>query len=237
VLVSGVDSATPGAPIIAFVTKDVAWAGEVLIPIGTEVHGRALTDRTRDRILSQNRWVVVWQNGEELVVSGMAMAREYDPTRNSWGSQDCTPGLAGHIITSTSLDEIKLFLATALSGFAMGLQQQTTTTLGIEHIPANARNAALAGTSQVLNTYAQQVLEVIKRDGLYVHVPGGAQFYLYVDEPLDLLKKRIAGSRILPPSQPTTNPLVAAGTNSPVAPPTAFPRLPAPSAPGTPISR
>ena len=105
-------------------------------------------------------------------------------------------GLAGAIIRSESLDEIKLFLATALSGFSMGLQQQSTTTMGIEHTPANARNAALTGTTQVLNQYSQEVLQAIKKDGIYVMVPPGKEFYVLVESPIDRAKARIADEPI-----------------------------------------
>jgi hypothetical protein len=50
------------------------------------------------------------------------------------------------------------------------------------------KNAALAGTSAVLNQYAQQILDSIKRDGFYVRVPAGKQFYLYVTQTIDLDK-------------------------------------------------
>jgi hypothetical protein len=48
------------------------------------------------------------------------------------------------------------------------------------------KNAALAGSSAVLNQYAQQILDSIKRDGFYVRVPAGKQFYLYVTQTIDL---------------------------------------------------
>jgi hypothetical protein len=131
------------------------------------------------------------------------MQRDFDAVNRSWGPEDCTPGFAGKIIRSSSLDEIKLFLATTLSGIAAGMQQQTTTTFGFQQLPNTARNVGLNATSQTLNSYAQQVLEAIKRDGLYVHVPAG-QFYVYLHEPLDRLKARVAGGRILPESKTET---------------------------------
>ena len=53
---------------------------------------------------------------------------------------------------------------------------------------AKPQNAALQGTSAVLNQYAQQILDSIKRDGFYVRVPAGKQFYLYVTQTIDLDK-------------------------------------------------
>ena len=52
------------------------------------------------------------------------------------------------------------------------------------------QNAALQGTSAVLNQYAQQIADSIKRDGFYVRVPAGKQFYLYVMQTIDLKKAK-----------------------------------------------
>ena len=38
----------------------------------------------------------------------------------------------------------------------------------------------------MLTQYAQQILDSIKRDGFYVRVPAGKQFYLYVNQTIDL---------------------------------------------------
>jgi|CZKV01.1.fsa_nt_gi hypothetical protein len=192
VLVNAVDSAIPDAPIIGLVTEDLWHAGELVVPKGTEIHGRAQADRVRDRILSQPAWTLVWQSGEELTVSGKALNREVNPDGTGWSLTDGSVGLAGAITRSQSLEEIKLFLATALSGFAMGLQQQNTTVMGIEHTPANARNAAITGTSQVLNQYSQEVLQAIKKDGIYVMVPPGKSFYVLVEGPIDRAQVHVA---------------------------------------------
>jgi len=37
----------------------------------------------------------------------------------------------------------------------------------------------------VLNLYAQQIQAAIERDGVYVRVPTGKQFYLYVTQTVD----------------------------------------------------
>ena len=197
-LVNAVDSAMPDAPIIGVVTEDLWHAGELVVPKGTEIHGRAVTERIRDRILSQTAWTLIWQSGEELAVTGRTLNREPERDGSGWSLTDGSVGLAGSIIRSESLDEIKLFLATALSGFATGLQQQNTSVLGIEHTPANARNAALTGTSQVLNQYSQEVLQAIKKDGIYVMVPPGKSFYVLVEGPIDCSKAHLADGPLPP---------------------------------------
>jgi len=62
-------------------------------------------------------------------------------------------------------------------------------------ISATGRNVALTGASQVLNTYAQQNLDAIKKDSVYVRVPAGKQFYLYVTQTIDLSKAKIGNLR------------------------------------------
>ena len=205
VLINAVDSAIPDAPIIGVVTEDLWHAGELVVPKGTEIHGRAQTDRIRDRILSQPVWTLVWQSGEELTVPGKALNREVNPDGTGWSLTDGSVGLAGAIIRSQSLDEIKLFLATALSGFAMGLQEQNTTVMGLEHTPANARNAAITGTSQVLNQYSQEVLQAIKKDGIYVMVPPGKSFYVLVEGPIDRAQAHV-GDASTDKNKSATNP-------------------------------
>jgi len=50
--------------------------------------------------------------------------------------------------------------------------------------------------ASVLNAYAQQILDTIERDGFYVRVPAGKQFYLYVTETIDKSKAVIGGTRL-----------------------------------------
>src|SRR5207244_1131616 len=61
-----VDSASIQTPIIGLITEDIYHAGKLVIPAGTEVHGNAQTDRSRERIASSGGWTLVWQTGEEL---------------------------------------------------------------------------------------------------------------------------------------------------------------------------
>jgi hypothetical protein len=58
------------------------------------------------------------------------------------------------------------------------------------------QNAALQGTSAVLNQYAQQIADSIKRDGFYVRVPAGKQFYLYVTQTIDLERAKRGSSQL-----------------------------------------
>jgi hypothetical protein len=183
------------------VTEDVWHNGELIIPAGTEVHGRASLDRSRERIAVSGKWVLVWRdgspmNGTELVLNGIALDRQRDDVTGEFGLRDGSAGLLGTLLKTDDWAEIKLFAATFLSGMASGLQELQTqqTLVGFSQVPeATGRNAALLGTSDVLNAYARQIQEAIERDGFYVRVPTGKQFYIYVTETIDLAKAARGG--------------------------------------------
>ncbi len=180
-------------PVIGLVTESVWHEGELVIPVGAEVHGRASPDRARERLAAEGTWTIVWRtpgqdNGTELRVQGLALDRERDPVTGQWGLHDGSAGLRGEVLRSNDWHAVQLFAATFLSSATLALQQTRTTTgaLGESVTPAaTARNAALAGSSAVLREYANQIRESIERDGLYVRVPAGKPFYLYVTQTIE----------------------------------------------------
>ena len=186
-LVVTVDSSSIDTPIIGLVTGDVWHQGRRIIPAGTEVHGRARVDRTRERIAAQGQWTFVWQTGEELSLSGLALDREQDSEGGAWGITDGSAGLRGQLLKSDDLAEVKLFAATFLSGAASGLSDRESTAFG-NQLAGTVKNAQIAGMQQVLNGYAKQIYESIQRDGFFVRVPAGKQFYVYVTQTIDKAK-------------------------------------------------
>ena len=194
-------------PVIGLVTEDVWHDGHLVVPAGAEVHGRAALDRARERLAAQGAWRIVWRtpgtdNGTELAVEGLALDRDYDAATGRWGEQDGSAGLRGAILKTDDERELKLFAATFLSGATAALQTTRTTAglLGEVASPAaTARNATLAGTGAVLRDYAQQLREAVARDGLYVRVPSGQPFYLYVTETLDRRHARRGPNSAPPP--------------------------------------
>ncbi|MDP1581236.1 MAG: TrbI/VirB10 family protein [Candidatus Didemnitutus sp.] len=188
-------------PVLALVTEDVWHHGRLVIPAGSEVHGRASTDRARERLAAEGTWTIVWRggpdNGRELTVRGLALDRERDPVTGVWGAHDGSAGLRGTIVRTDDWREVQLFAATFLSAATAALQETRGVTglLGETNLPAvTARNATLAGSGAVLRDYAQQIRESIDRDGFYVRVPAGKAFYLYLTETLDLGRSRPAAA-------------------------------------------
>jgi hypothetical protein len=204
-LIVTVDSAAIRTPIIGLITEDVYHGGRLIIPAGTEVHGTAQTDRTRERIASGNSWTLVWKTGEELPLSGIALDRETDSDGQGWGITDGSAGLRGRLIKTDDLAEIKLFAATFLSGAASLLAERQETIFGNSETPSLG-NAPLEGAQSVLGAYAQQIYDSIQRDGFYVRVPAGKQFYLYVTQTIDKADAAFGETRLNPSDpQPTTN--------------------------------
>ena len=89
--------------------------------------------------------------------------------------------------------DIKLFAATFLSGAAEALTEKQQTVFGPITSPSLA-NAPFEGAQKVLSIYAQRIYEAIQKDGFYVRVPSGKQFYLYVLQTIDRADADIGGS-------------------------------------------
>jgi len=192
-----VDSASIQTPIIGLVTENIYYGGKLVIPAGTEIHGTTQTDHQRERIASGNTWTFIWQNGMEMQIKAIALDREFDDETNQsgWAITDGSAGLRGEIIKSDNLADIKLFAATFLSGAASALTEKQQTVFGPVNSPT-LNNAPFAGAQAVLQTYAQQIFDSIQKDGFYVRVPSGKQFYLYVLQTIDAADASLGGTAI-----------------------------------------
>ena len=195
-----VDSSSLETPVIGLVTENVYFGGKLVIPAGTEVHGMAQTDRQRDRIAGGTSWTLVWQDGEEMELKAVVLDREFDNSTNQsgWGITDGSAGLHGELIKSDNLADIKLFAATFLSGAAASLTEKQQTIFGPINSPT-LNNAPFAGAQAVLQTYAQQIYDSIQKDGFYVRVPSGTQFYLYVLQTIDRADASFGGTGLAQP--------------------------------------
>jgi len=192
-LVITVDSSSIQTPIVGLVTEDIFHHGQLIIPAGTEVHGSAQVDRARERIASNGRWTLVWQNGQELNVSGFALDHERDAETGMWGITDGSAGLRGKLLKTDNLAEVKLYIAALLSGAAEAFTDKQISAFGSFALPS-LQNAPLRGAQSVLDRYAQQILQAIERDGFYVRVPAGKQFYLYITQTVDEDDAKIGGT-------------------------------------------
>jgi hypothetical protein len=203
-------SAGMSPPVIGIVTEDVKGAyGTVVIHRCSEVHGIAQINKLQDRVQADGLWTFVLNDpqrpGErpELVVQGRAMDREDDPAFRTFAITDGSAGIRGTAIRSDNMAEIKLFAATLISGGSQGLKSTGTNVFGATYNNPNGRgagglsgvviNPVVQGAQSVLDLYAQRLLDAIERDGLFLRVPAGKEFYVYVMQDVDLRKSTIAG--------------------------------------------
>lgn len=189
-----VDSSSIQTPIVGLVTENIYFDGKLIIPAGTEVHGMAQTDRQRERIAGNTSWTFVWQDGQEMRIKAVALDREFDNSTNlsGWGITDGSAGLRGELIKSDNLADIKLFAATFLSGAANAFTEKKETIFGAVNAPS-LNNAPFEGAQAVLETYARQIYDSIQKNGFYVRVPSGKQFYLYVLQTIDRADATLGG--------------------------------------------
>ena len=159
--------------------------------------GEPIFFHQRERIASGNTWTFIWQNGMEMQIKAIALDREFDDETNQsgWAITDGSAGLRGEVIKSDNFADIKLFAATFLSGAASALTEKQQTIFGPVNSPT-LNNAPFAGAQAVLQTYAQQIFDSIQKNGFYVRVPSGKQFYLYVLQTIDAADASLGGTAI-----------------------------------------
>ena len=200
-----VDSNHIQTPIVGTLLEDVCSpTGERLIPAGAEVHGMAQNDSAEDRIASQNQWIVVWRTKDsrevELPLTGVALDHAPSPDGSGWGLTDGSAGLRGQEIRTDNLAEIKMLLAQFGSGFAQsfaesGLQSVITPSGTVLTSQNNGfQQAGAQGVQNAANLYAQQIADTVKREGIFVRVPAGTDFYLYVTQTIDAGQARVGAT-------------------------------------------
>jgi hypothetical protein len=213
-LVNTVDSSSLNTPVIALVTDDVWHNGKLVIPAGTEVHGVAQTATVRNRIATDTSWVAVWRtrtkdNGKELKLQGLALDYSQDINTKKFSITDGSAGLRGFEVKTDEYAELKLYAALFLKGVGEGVSdllleeakdsQSNTTVVGDNNSNSNSdrqqesdddqknqiKVGIAKGAEEVADTYAQRMLDAISRDGVYIRVPAGTTFYLYIQQTID----------------------------------------------------
>jgi hypothetical protein len=205
-LVNTVDSSNLTTPIIGLVAEDLCWNGKVIIRTNSEVHGIASVDRVRERIASEGEFTFVLnepdRRGRELVIRGLVLDMERDSEYDTYGITDGSAGLRGDVIRTANNDVIKLYAASLISGMSGAVSSGSSgilgnrvytnnSSLGLSALQGGVINPVAGGTQGVLDRYADQILKSIERDGFFVRVPAGKQFYLYCSEAMDLSRAKI----------------------------------------------
>ena len=210
-LVNTVDSTNIDTPIIGLVTEDAWIHGRLIIPAGTEVHGLAQKLAVRERIGSDRRWFLVFQDGRELPVSGTVLDYAPDPKKpDAWKESDGSAGLRGYLVKSDKYTEAKAILSSMISAGA-GAFPQTTTLLsplgGATQINSGGiENAFSAGLQAGGEIYSKRLLEQLDKNPYFVRVPAGSTFYLYVTQTIDLGRASVGLSSSFAPSSSPKEP-------------------------------
>jgi Bacterial conjugation TrbI-like protein len=214
-LVDTLDSVTARSePILGIVTQDLDWNGNVIIRAGTEVFSYARPEAVIDaagvgRLVDTGEWTLVLpggpdgENGRELILKARAVDRretlvDARGTAQSWAIDDGADGLIGYTLSTLDDEEIRLFAAAAMSGMAQGMtavaeRQEPAPgvagALGATQVAptvANAAEGALgSGAADVMNELAGRIRQEISKRGVYVRVPAGKEFYLFVEQTID----------------------------------------------------
>ncbi|MBV8216242.1 MAG: TrbI/VirB10 family protein [Verrucomicrobia bacterium] len=207
-LVNTVDSGNLSTPVIGLVTEDLFWNGKTIIRANSEVHSVASIDTVRERIASQGEFTFVLNEpdgkGRELVVRGIALDMEKDDEFDTYGITDGSAGLRGDVIRTADNDVIKLYAASLISGIAgafstgssgvLGNRVYTnSSSIGLSALQGGVINPAAGATQSVLDRYADQIAQTIEKDGFFIRVPAGKQFYVYCTEAIDLSKAKVGG--------------------------------------------
>jgi hypothetical protein len=121
-----------------------------------------------------------------LIFTGQALDREdRDGNGFTWGITDGSFGLRGRVIDNgENNQELKMFAAMALRSMSPTAEQRQTT-IGGEQVRTTVRNSVIAGSEAVLESYAKRILAEIEKNGSYIQVPAGKQFYVYPEQVID----------------------------------------------------
>jgi hypothetical protein len=207
-----VETSSFETPIIGTVTQDLWWGGKLIIPKDTQVLGKARHDRDDDRIGAFPQWTLVippFENlprGGSLVINAIVTDHIFSEIK-----KDGRPGLHGKVFSATSTaDEIKFFAANLMVGAMNGLTPQQQTVYGSQIIPG-AKSALFQAAGNSAERYADRIFETIRKEGFYVSVPPGKEFYLYVDQPLLLREAKIGSTLAFQPTAVGENEMRRAG--------------------------
>jgi hypothetical protein len=97
---------------------------------------------------------------------------------------------------------IKLYAASLINGISGAVSSGSSgilgnrvytnnSSLGLSALQGGVINPVAGGTQGVLERFADQISKSIERDGFFVRVPAGKQFYVYCSESIDLSRARI----------------------------------------------
>jgi|JI10StandDraft_1071094.scaffolds.fasta_scaffold259335_3 hypothetical protein len=191
-------SGSDPARIRALVTEPLYHKGILIIPKNTEVFGRLTGATDGDRLLTQDRWKLIFKSDFTLDVTATPTYRYESGAKTVDALKEGSQGLWGYRFQSMSAREIKLFAATFLSAVAQSIQQTRASAFGYI-LKDSAQNSAAQGLSALLNQYGEQLLATIKREQFAILVPPGSPFWLSIEDPLSIPPSAVSDSETTTP--------------------------------------
>ena len=169
-------------------------------------HGAAQKAATRERIGSDRQWMLVFQDGRELPVSGSVLDYAPDPNNpDPWGETDGSAGLRGYMVKTDKFGEAKAMLAAMISAAAGAFPQTTNLISPLTGTTTQIQTRRLSGRLRRRDSSRRPALfqaapRSARQEPFYVRVPAGTLFYLYVTQTVDLGKAAVGVSASLQPS-------------------------------------
>jgi hypothetical protein len=207
-LVAGPQTGNIETPLIGVVLEnqyniDPDGVTRLVIPAGVEVHGTGKPSPIRDRIDGNGKWSFVWRttgadNGMELTVGALALNRDYDQDKKTYGDLEKSPGIVGRRFESSGDKAIEEAILASVAAVTRNLKSYTAilnplTSQIVNEQKPTIGNALLEGAGAGTDRIAQMIDDIrkeIDEKGYYIAILPGKEFYLYTKEPIDLRKAR-----------------------------------------------
>lgn len=208
-MVNTIESGDTSTPLIAFVSEDLWWINskgekKLIIPAGTEVHGSVQGAKPlRNRLTTGNNFVLVWQAssdmvGFELQLKGIALEKSNaSGTKNLAAISDMAAGIPGQVISNENLAKFLMYTLAFGQGMAQGFQTTEVVSNSSSTVvtqQGTTKNALARGAETLAQIMLQDISRQISKESYYIRVPAGTEFYLFVQQTINLDEAKIAGT-------------------------------------------
>ena len=204
-LVNTLESNVEGTPLIALVIEDLWWTNskgerKLIIPAGTEVHGK-MGSCVRNRMMSSGNFVLVWQltSGEvgmELQLNGRILEKSNQAgNKNLATITDMAAGIPGRVMNNQNLNEMLQYTMAFMQGLSAGFQSSKTYDNGHTIVSENdgtTKNALASAFEQLSEVALENISDKINKESYYIRVAAGTEFYLYIEQVINIEKAAIA---------------------------------------------
>ena len=206
-MVNTVESGDTDTPLIAVVIEDLWWINakgekKLIIPAGTEVYGTVNGAKPmRNRLTTGNNFILVWQAtsnmvGFELQLKGVALEKSTHPENRMLAAiTDMSAGIPGQVISNANLSKFLMYTLAFGQGLAQGYQTNevyTDSGVTITTQDGTTKNAMARGAETLAQVMLQDVSQMIAKESYYIRVPSGTEFYIFVQQVINLDDAQIA---------------------------------------------